>query len=386
MTSGSLPPAGWYPDPGAPGLMRFWDGAQWTAHTAPVVPPAAPAEPAIGTRVASAPRARERGPRIWTLRTFLVLGVCVALLIAAPIVLTQTHQGAHRGQAQQVLDGFLASATTSDDDWREYAGPHLQRVVETGAPIGGDPITAEAIDLSIEYEVGELTFDGPAWRQSAARYDVASAPLTLTYTYTAYGREQHATAEQVIWLTRPFYFDSDRASRSDGGADPSSVGPWRVTSLTLPDAGSDVEESVEAEWFTSDLTQPYDRNIDGNICYDPIRALEELSHSARVDGEIVSNCVPEYAESIGHSESAEEQPLVDAFPVIDALNSNFLPREVTQIDLGFSQQLPPLSQYALQTASGEYVFTFASAELDGDQDQRMTSRLIYISKTEGADE
>ena len=43
-TSGALPPAGWYPDPyGAP-YERWWDGAQWTAHTTET--PAAPAAPA----------------------------------------------------------------------------------------------------------------------------------------------------------------------------------------------------------------------------------------------------------------------------------------------------------------------------------------------------
>lgn len=29
------PPAGWYPDPTQPGQQRYWDGAQWTEHTAP---------------------------------------------------------------------------------------------------------------------------------------------------------------------------------------------------------------------------------------------------------------------------------------------------------------------------------------------------------------
>ncbi|WP_255032780.1 DUF2510 domain-containing protein [Mycobacterium marinum] len=30
-----LPPAGWYPDPGSPQLLRYWNGATWTEHTAP---------------------------------------------------------------------------------------------------------------------------------------------------------------------------------------------------------------------------------------------------------------------------------------------------------------------------------------------------------------
>ncbi|MEU2143186.1 DUF2510 domain-containing protein, partial [Streptomyces globisporus] len=45
-------PPGWYPDTGAPGLERWWDGTSWTAHTrspaaagsAPHQPPA-PAQP-----------------------------------------------------------------------------------------------------------------------------------------------------------------------------------------------------------------------------------------------------------------------------------------------------------------------------------------------------
>ena len=30
---------GWYPDPYSTGYLRWWDGGQWTAHTAPVQPP-----------------------------------------------------------------------------------------------------------------------------------------------------------------------------------------------------------------------------------------------------------------------------------------------------------------------------------------------------------
>jgi Domain of unknown function (DUF4041)/Protein of unknown function (DUF2510)/Meiotically up-regulated gene 113 len=35
-------PAGWYPDPQSPNSLRYWDGSQWTNHSAPGTPPLAP--------------------------------------------------------------------------------------------------------------------------------------------------------------------------------------------------------------------------------------------------------------------------------------------------------------------------------------------------------
>ena len=37
-------PAGWYPDPQMAGTQRYWDGARWTEHRAPM-----PARQASGT-------------------------------------------------------------------------------------------------------------------------------------------------------------------------------------------------------------------------------------------------------------------------------------------------------------------------------------------------
>lgn len=43
----SLPPAGWYDDPDAPGARRFWDGSAWTQDRHPAPQPAPPPVPAV---------------------------------------------------------------------------------------------------------------------------------------------------------------------------------------------------------------------------------------------------------------------------------------------------------------------------------------------------
>ncbi|MFE7141696.1 DUF2510 domain-containing protein [Streptomyces sp. NPDC057644] len=53
-------PPGWYPDTGAPGTERWWDGTAWTAHTRPLA--AAPAAPE-GFGPPSLPLPHQRGPQ-----------------------------------------------------------------------------------------------------------------------------------------------------------------------------------------------------------------------------------------------------------------------------------------------------------------------------------
>lgn len=65
-------PAGWYPDTTRPGMQRYWDGAQWTNHMAPLAGGATPtATTTIGAPKQS--RSIEVGPR-------LIVGVIGALI------------------------------------------------------------------------------------------------------------------------------------------------------------------------------------------------------------------------------------------------------------------------------------------------------------------
>jgi hypothetical protein len=82
---------GWYPDPSAPGTIRYWGGQEWTAHTAPAsqvatYPAPAPFWPEQAGPWANpyaATSSQPTGPRTAALVTLgLILGVVVMVLIA----------------------------------------------------------------------------------------------------------------------------------------------------------------------------------------------------------------------------------------------------------------------------------------------------------------
>lgn len=66
------PAAGWYPDPQTQGQQRYWDGASWTEHTAPL----------SGQAVATAPAA----PSTWLWQSIAATVLCCLPLGIAGIV------------------------------------------------------------------------------------------------------------------------------------------------------------------------------------------------------------------------------------------------------------------------------------------------------------
>ncbi len=104
MTNGtpqSAPRADWYPDPSAPGQLRFWDGAAWTAHVKPVpavpvmpAPSVAPqlySEPAQPVQETAQPATRKLANRAAGVAMFGVLLAGVGILLASFLGATATN-------------------------------------------------------------------------------------------------------------------------------------------------------------------------------------------------------------------------------------------------------------------------------------------------------
>ena len=88
--SGQLAPLrgaaeGWYPDPIDSGSHRWWDGEQWSEHTAPAslraaAAPPGPVQPARGLRLTR----RIHVP--WSIA--IAVGLALQVLIAAAVIVT----------------------------------------------------------------------------------------------------------------------------------------------------------------------------------------------------------------------------------------------------------------------------------------------------------
>lgn len=81
----SLPPAGWFTDPGDAQQTRWWNGSEWTEHTTrtstlTVAPP-----PAFATTSEATPTTRLRRVPVWG-RILIGLGLVVAFIFLSPIV------------------------------------------------------------------------------------------------------------------------------------------------------------------------------------------------------------------------------------------------------------------------------------------------------------
>jgi hypothetical protein len=97
--SPTAPPAGWYPDPAVAGAQRWWDGAAWTEHVAPLT--YGPARHGLEPIDLIVPRPHTFGPRglIWGIIAF-ILPMAILPAVLALVFSISAIVRARRIQAQ----------------------------------------------------------------------------------------------------------------------------------------------------------------------------------------------------------------------------------------------------------------------------------------------
>ncbi|MFF0222389.1 DUF2510 domain-containing protein [Streptomyces sp. NPDC004629] len=115
------PPPGWYPDPNAPQLERWWDGSAWTEHRRAPGAPVPPAAPDRASRRAKAVALVTAG------------AVLIAAIVTGALVLRTDREGDGSTEANTA-----ATPTTSDP---RPASPSPSETPSASGPAGDDPAT-----------------------------------------------------------------------------------------------------------------------------------------------------------------------------------------------------------------------------------------------------
>lgn len=208
MTTHSNTPAGWYPDPqGAPQLLRWWDGSQWTQHTNPadqqqVPQQAQPAQPQPVQQQAQQQAQAQYGQQQG-----------------------QFGQPQAQPQAQQQAPGqYQQDPAKVQRQVQQQAG--VTPAAQGGGTLFTEPVLvvnqkAKLIELTNEYSVmdqsgnalGSVVQVGQSTLKKVARF-VSSVDQFMTHKLEI----RDAYGQPVLQLTRPRKFMKSRVivERADG--------------------------------------------------------------------------------------------------------------------------------------------------------------------------
>lgn len=225
MTTHSNTPAGWYPDPqGAPQLLRWWDGSQWTQHTSPDQQGGAQAQQPQQVPQQAQPAQQQAQSQPAQQQAQAAYGQ------------QQAQYGQQQGQFGQQQDPAQAQYQQAQAQYQQADPAKVQRQVQqqagvTPASQGGgtlftEPVLvvnqkAKLIELTNEYSVmdqagtvlGSVVQIGQSTLKKVARF-VSSIDQFMTHKLEI----RDAYGQPVLQLTRPRKFMKSRVivERADG--------------------------------------------------------------------------------------------------------------------------------------------------------------------------
>ncbi|MGW6025140.1 phospholipid scramblase-related protein [Streptomyces sp. NPDC055099] len=227
MTTQSNTPAGWYPDPqGAPQLLRWWDGSQWTQHTNPGQQAGGQQAQAQQAQPQQVPQQQAQQPA--QPQAQAAYGQPQAQFgqqqgqFGQQAVQQQAPQQAHYGQPQQGAP--QADPAKVQRQVQQQAG--VTPTAQGGGSLFTEPVLvvnqkAKLIELTNEYSVmdqagntlGSVVQVGQSTLKKVARF-VSSVDQFMTHKLEI----RDAYGQPVLNLTRPRKFMKSRVivERPDG--------------------------------------------------------------------------------------------------------------------------------------------------------------------------
>ncbi|MFJ8253080.1 DUF2510 domain-containing protein [Streptomyces sp. NPDC094466] len=224
-------PPGWYPDTGASGLERWWDGTAWTGHTrtpgAAHAPPEQPPAPA-GFGPPSPPLPHQRGPiggsgggsrtkvLAITLSGVLVLGAAVA----GAVLLGRDEGGT---PAAPTATTSSAAPVTAPTATASSAGPDSDPGPDEDPAVLVDQLNGVTLPVPKGWEKPENTSDDAATIRTEQSYDCPGGAAFCHHgtvsTRTARGGETdvRALAEADIATAADRAYEEDSLGRRTHG-------------------------------------------------------------------------------------------------------------------------------------------------------------------------
>jgi hypothetical protein len=164
----TMPPAGWYPSPGEPGLLRWWDGSGWSEHRQNAELTAAPAvddesaaadeeqSPAPARPFTVTTRSSKRSRR----RTAVAVAALAfgALWFAAAATLLGTFSpAASPAKGERAAAGTVVSVVWSEGSATYSSDGSLQKA-------SGEPACAAVVEATVDgqkFQKQETAFQAP---------------------------------------------------------------------------------------------------------------------------------------------------------------------------------------------------------------------------------
>lgn len=216
-------PPGWYPDTGAPGAERWWDGTAWTAHTRPLAAahPASPQQPHTPASFGppSVPLPHQRGPEAAPGGRTKVLAItlCGVLVLGAAVtgalLLGRDDSGTPAAPAPTTSDPAPTGTATATATPSAGPGPDEDPARLT------DQLNGITLPVPAGWEKPDSTLDDAPTMRTEDSYDCPGDSADFCYhgtVTTRTARSADSTPKEIA--------EADITTAADNAYEENSIG------------------------------------------------------------------------------------------------------------------------------------------------------------------